>query len=169
MNESEFGLNAEILFNGCVYIVSTLSVYNILEKDFDAGEHILETGCSNQFLGSAARDALNQSREIPLDEVDAFHDAEKADYRYKAWIEATIKRLGYRSKRALFDRMHRCGIRLADGVITIRPSNHDRLEGWSGEGIDEDDYVVIPEKSTPEEIGAAVRLAFTRCRGRGPK
>ncbi|NDL44379.1 contact-dependent growth inhibition system immunity protein, partial [Photorhabdus laumondii] len=44
------------------------------------------------------------------------------------------------------------------------PSSHEKLEGWSGDGISVADYVVIPADSSPEEVGAALRLAFSRCR-----
>ncbi|MBP9693427.1 MAG: CdiI family contact-dependent growth inhibition immunity protein [Alphaproteobacteria bacterium] len=61
--------------------------------------------------------------------------------------------------------MKSCGINLDQGLITIRPSHHEKLEAWSGEGIDKRDYVNIPHDSEPSQIGAALRLAFSRCTG----
>lgn len=47
--------------------------------------------------------------------------------------------------------------------MTIRPSRHEKLEGWGGTGIGGSDHVVISANSTPEQIGFALRLAFSRC------
>ena len=63
--------------------------------------------------------------------------------------------------------MMSCGLACKDGTIIIRPSHHKQLEYWSGEGFTESDYIKLPADSPPEEIGAALRLAFSRCTGMG--
>jgi len=35
---------------------------------------------------------------------------------------------------------------------------------WTGMGIDESDYIVLPSDSNAEEIGQALRLGFSRCK-----
>ena len=60
--------------------------------------------------------------------------------------------------------MMRCSIEISDGRLTISPSCHEKLEAWSGKGLTEDDDVVLSVNSTTEEIGAGLRLAFSRCR-----
>jgi hypothetical protein len=61
--------------------------------------------------------------------------------------------------------MKHCGTTLIDQVITIRPSNHEKLEAWSGKNISEDNYVILSLDNSPEEIGAGLKLAFSRCIG----
>ncbi|WP_249819435.1 contact-dependent growth inhibition system immunity protein, partial [Escherichia coli] len=56
-------------------------------------------------------------------------------------------------------------IHLVNDVITIRPSFHEKLEAWSGNRINESDYVVLPADSSPTEIGSGLRLALSRCKG----
>ncbi|HFV6450034.1 TPA: contact-dependent growth inhibition system immunity protein, partial [Escherichia coli] len=68
-------------------------------------------------------------------------------------------------KRALFKNMKKVGIHLVNDVITIRPSFHEKLEAWSGNRINESDYVVLPADSSPTEIGSGLRLALSRCKG----
>ncbi|EPS9462270.1 CDI system immunity protein CdiI-o11, partial [Escherichia coli] len=46
-----------------------------------------------------------------------------------------------------------------------RPSFHEKLEAWSGNRINESDYVVLPADSSPTEIGSGLRLALSRCKG----
>lgn len=59
--------------------------------------------------------------------------------------------------------MMQCAIEIRDGVLTISPSIHEKLEGWES-GLPKSDNVVLPSNSSPEKIGAGLRLAFSRCR-----
>jgi len=43
------------------------------------------------------------------------------------------------------------------------PSHYEGLEEFSNKGIAEDQHVKIPTSSGHAEIGAALRLAFSRC------
>ena len=83
--------------------------------------------------------------------------------RYLAWVNQLVETYGYKTKRALFKDMKSCHIESCGGAITIRPTYHKKLEAWSGDGIGEDSYVVIPCESSPADIGAALKLAFSRC------
>nr|WP_052697377.1 contact-dependent growth inhibition system immunity protein [Morganella morganii] len=62
--------------------------------------------------------------------------------------------------------MNTCNARQVDDLITIKPSNHIKLEAWDGDGISETDYVIIPVSASDEELGNAVIEAFSRCKGR---
>ncbi|ERT10312.1 contact-dependent growth inhibition system immunity protein [Photorhabdus temperata] len=156
--------NAICVFNGDFYSVTTYSGYRSFNLDPLGGNHMLSSDVSDEKLGVVVFDALSKSRFIPFESLGDFLDNEKRKERYDQWIAEMIEFHRYRSKRQLFKKMHNCGIQLLDGQITIQPSCHEKLEGWSGDGISESDYVVIPADSSPEEIGAALRLAFSRCR-----
>ena len=54
-------------------------------------------------------------------------------------------------------------IHCSDDRITISPSRHEKLEVWSETGINESDHVLLPVGSAPEEIGAGLKLALSRC------
>ncbi|MCA6218982.1 contact-dependent growth inhibition system immunity protein [Photorhabdus antumapuensis] len=156
--------NARCVFNGDFYCIETFSGYRMLSADPQGSYYLLSPDIDDEQLGMAVLDALFKSRLIPLEEIDDFFEPEKYDEQYKEWIDELIKTYGYRSKRQLFKRMRDCGIQLLDGNITIRPTGHEKLELWTGKGIVESDYVIIPADSSPEEVGAALRLAFSRCR-----
>jgi hypothetical protein len=55
--------------------------------------------------------------------------------------------------------MKHCAVDQSAGVITIRPTYHEKLEAWSGDGIDKSQYVQIPENALPQEVGQSVLLA----------
>ncbi|TDB61618.1 MULTISPECIES: contact-dependent growth inhibition system immunity protein [Photorhabdus] len=158
------GLNATAMFNGDFYSVKTYSGNGLLRADPLGSKHLLQPIVSDQELGKAVLDALSKSRIISLDECGDYFDHDVSNEQYKNWITKMMEFYGYRSKRQLFKKMLSCGICMLDGQIMIRPSRHEKLDGWSEDGISESDHVVISADSSPEEVGAALRLAFSRCR-----
>lgn len=137
--------------------------YSLAMIDPDAPEYLFNLDVADEELGSAILSALENSRFIPYDEIESF----KANIEgsYQDWISKLMNRYGCKTKRSLFKNMKSCGIYCEDGLIVIRPSHHEKLEAWSGTGIREEDYVKLPDNSEPSEIGAALRLAFSRCTG----
>ncbi len=144
--------------------IKTCSGYRSSHGDPKGKQHMLGLDADDLAVGSALLDALAHSRFLlPKDDPELF-SYEKTAERYQQWVAEIMAHYGYKSRRAMFKNMHTCGVEKKSGLITISPSNHDRLEGWSGTGIKETDHVVIPESSSPAEVGAALRLAFSRCK-----
>jgi hypothetical protein len=147
------------------------------DRDPKGSQSLLPSDASNESVGAALLEALSRSRFVlpePRKDVwihpAATFDLELSDYelsaeRYKTWIADLMHRYGYKTKRVLFKDMNSCTIECDDGFITIQPSHHDKLEGWGREKGDGIEDVVIPADSSPEAIGAALRLAFSRCTG----
>ena len=163
--EQEQGLNAGALFNNDFYCIETYSGYGLLRDDPETKSHLLTPECSDEVLGITLLTALSASRVVDPDDHD-FFDRDNVSISFDQWVGEMMNTYSYKTKRALFKNMLSCGVRQLNGMITIRPSVHDRLDGWSGNGIAESDYVIIPDNSTPEEIGAALRLAFSRCKNK---
>ena len=166
---ADAGINKEFIY------VKTYSGYRSSRADPQGVEYCISPEVSDQVLGDAVLDALAHSRFVlpePRKDVwvhpEATFDADLYDYdltnqRYDHWVGSTLARYGYKTKRALFKDMKKCSIESRRGQITIRPSHHEKLESWTGKGISESDYVVIPADSSPSDVGAALRLAFSRC------
>jgi hypothetical protein len=109
-------------------------------------------------------DCLGHSRFLDTPELRAelFHpDAIARDYA--TWIKRLQKFGAYKTRRALFKDMQNCGIECDGNVITMRPSRHEKPEGWSGEGFSEADNVLVPANASPAKIGIALRECFRRC------
>lgn len=113
---------------------------------------------------SKALSTLSKSRIIDQSEFAPFFCRDNISQRYDSWVANLMEQYGYKTKRALFKNMMRCSLEISDGFLTISPSYHEKLEAWSGTGIDENDDVILSVNSSAEEIGAALRLAFSRCR-----
>ena len=142
---------------------STLFI-GLLIIDLKHGTILLQPDCPDNELGEAVLKALAAFKVVPAEERAAVKKLSKDEDWYGQWIEERMARFGYKRKGQLFKRLYSCSIRNTEGELIIRPSNHDQLEGWSGLGDSEE--VHIPADSTPEEIGAALRLGFSRCWGR---
>lgn len=175
MNDVKRRYWAEAIDNGDFLCIETYSGYRSSRRDPKGTCHLLAQDASNEALGEALLDALARSRFVlpapqegslypPDIEFDNnLYDHEQSKIRYHQWIVHLMQRYGYKTKRALFKNMKNCSVEVDSGLITIRPNYHEKLEGWSGDGISEKDYVVIPFDSPSADIGAALRLAFDRC------
>lgn len=151
--------------NGDFITIVTTSDVGLLVADHLAPEHIFAPDVSDMELGQALLSALSLSRLIEFN--DPAYTNEAQEESYQAWIKEKMARFGYKTKTSLFKDMDSCGIVIKDGFLIISPSYHDRLEGWSEKFIDEKDYVRVPADSSPEAVGAALRLAFSRCKTKG--
>lgn len=163
MSNDEQCFWAGALFNGVFFCVETYSGLGLIGRDLLGAQHLLGPDSEDEELGEALADALSKSRTLTLDEYGEFFDYKKGEIQHKDWLKTLMERYCYKTKRAMFKNMKSCNIESQNGTITIRPSHHEKLEAWSGDGISESDYVVIPADSSPAEIGAALRLAFSRC------
>jgi len=159
------GKNSTIFFDGEHFIIVTLSGYRSLRMDFSVEDYIMGESTPNEELGLKAVLAARAGRVVPPDDAE-FYNLEKSNMRYDAWVAKSVKALKFKSKRAFYKNKNRCGFNIKDEIITIKPSNHVKNDAWSGDGIKEEDKVKLPESSSYEDIGAAIRLAFTRCKSR---
>ena len=144
--------------------VGTYSGHGITTSDPDGVQKLLPIDVSDEELGQVTLLALAKSRILDVNELGPLINRDNVKKRYDAWVADLMAKYNYKTKRALFKKMMQCSVEIRDGRLTISPFCHEKLEAWSGKGLSEDDDVVLPVNSTTEEIGAGVRLAFSRCR-----
>ncbi|MCQ2995020.1 contact-dependent growth inhibition system immunity protein [Pseudomonas syringae] len=151
-------LNNEFIF------IETYSGYLNCLPDPEGKRFFLSPSCTDRELGESILEALAVSRMVDPKENPEFFDFRgRVSLQYSEWIAEVMIKFGYKTKRALFKDMKSCSADAIGGLITIRPTHHEKLEAWSGKGITEKDYVVILASSYVDEIGSAFRLAFSRC------
>ncbi|OHQ17091.1 contact-dependent growth inhibition system immunity protein, partial [Neisseria sp. HMSC064F03] len=116
----------------------------------------------NGTLGTTVLQALANSRTLDneAERID-FLKQESFKLRYEDWVANLCGNLGYKTRRALFQNMMSVDIWLHNGCLKISPSRHVKLEAW--DAIDADD-VILSLDNSPEEIGAGLKLALSRCR-----
>lgn len=166
---ADAGANKDFIY------IKTHSGYRSSRADPLGVEHYTSLEITDQNLGALVLDALAHSRFVlpePRKDVwvhpEATFDMDLYDHnltnqRYDQWVNSTLERYGYKAKRVLFKDMKKCNIESKMGQIIIRPSFHEKLELWSSKGLSESDNIIIPSGSSPSDVGAALRLAFSRC------
>ncbi len=146
--------------------IETYSGFGMTRRDPLFSSHLLPPNAEDRLIGEKVMLALSNSRTLnELEERVVFFDLEKGKEQYSSWIAMLMEKYGYKTKRALFKNMRNCGVHLVNNIITIQPSFHETLEGWSGDTISKSDYVVLTADSSQAEIGAGLRLALSRCKG----
>lgn len=157
--------------------VETYSGYRLTKLDPKGVQHLAKIEIVDHELGLLVIDAISRSRFVlsqPRKDIfippDVTYDAEIYDYqlssdRYHIWISKLMSAYSYKSKQMLFKNMKSCDIESKNGQIIFSPTCHEKLDAWSGKGIKPTDLVTLPSDSSPAEIGAALRLAFSRCIG----
>ena len=164
MNEWRRRKRASAVENGDFVCVETESGHGSTAWDPEAKQHLLPPDVSDDELGQAVLDALAHSRHMSVEEACVFLEYRAVKVRYDTWVAALMERYGYKTRRALFKSMKNCSAECVEGRITIAPTRHEKLEGWGREKDDGIEDVVIPADSPPAAVGAALRLAFSRCR-----
>ncbi|MDU0459861.1 MAG: contact-dependent growth inhibition system immunity protein [Geobacteraceae bacterium] len=141
--------------------IYTYSGYRLHIADPTCEEHFLPIDVSDELLGSILKEALSKSRFLSLDDARAL--AEHGKDRYVDWEKTVMERYAYKSKRAMYKNMKYCSISNSDGLLTIYPTRHEKLQSWCVDKSDGIENVIIPIDSTNAEIGDALRLAISRC------
>jgi hypothetical protein len=70
---------------------------------------------------------------------------------------------GYRNRRDLFREMRSVTAESQAEEITLSPSRHEALQGWSGHEMTKEMKVRVPLTSPPAVVGRSLRLAIERC------
>jgi hypothetical protein len=159
--ENDWMKNSSSKMSDKFFVIGSYSGYSLEFLDPEAPEFLLNIMASDEELGKAVVESLKNSRFLELEKARELRRITIENY--PKWVAGLMEKYGYKTKRALFKNMLSCGMRLENGVIIIRPSHHETLEGWGSGKITEKDYVHVTFDAPPAEIGAALRLAFSRC------
>ena len=133
-------------------IIQTWSGFGRYAPDHLYPPHILPLDTDNGTLGTTVLQALANSRTLDneAERID-FLKQESFKLRYEDWVANLCGNLGYKTRRALFKNMMSGDIWLHNGCLKISPSRHVN-------------DVILSLDNSPEEIGAGLRLALSRCR-----
>jgi hypothetical protein len=143
-----------------VLVVETCSGLARVASDPAGKLHILAASASDEVAGAALRDALTASRVLAAEEVADFFDPTQVERRYEEWVRIILAGGWHATRRDLFSQMKHCPAIQVGEEIVLRPTDHDRREGWSGLGAAT--HVHVPSKANDAELGAALRTALER-------
>lgn len=116
-----------------------------------------------QELGHAVQEALAASRVLTPDEIGSFFDVSAIEQAYESWVSTMLEKFKYATRRDLFQNMRHCHVESSSGIISIRPTFHEKAEGWSGTGIEKSDYVLTQQTASAQELGQGALRALSKC------
>lgn len=154
---------AKFFINKDIINIQAWSGYRMKTLDFDQKNDFLPVDASNEEIGKHLREALSLSRFVHPIENKELSLYLKDQKRYREWLESTIEKFRYKNKTQLLKGMLMVGLTLQDNKITVEPYHQRVIDGWDKEGFTEADNVIVPENCTDKELGAAARLALSRC------
>jgi hypothetical protein len=141
--------------------LTTVSGYRLGLLDPVGKHYHFPLNVADEDLGAAVVAVLDSSRFLSANESSTLRISAQA--HYEEWVAWLMRERRYRNRREMFESMRSCRIERLDDTITFIPTNHEKREGWSGEGITQAAYVTVAVNSRSAEIGASLRLAFNRC------
>lgn len=125
---------------------------------------ILPSEASDSELGSAILKCLSASRVYQTwEEAEPFYKADAERRKFPDGLTELALEYGFKSRRDFFRLMDHCFVSLRDHNVKISPSVHEQLEGWSGLDKHDSQAAIVSVGEAASEIGAALRLAFSRC------
>ncbi len=136
----------------------------------DSAQKKLPHPFDNLTLGLAVKTCLENSRELTGQEwVEKYGTNTKAFYESMAKKiderdAETIQEYGFKDEKALYKNMMRCSITVYENFeVELSILDHEKLELWRGQ-----DFNIKIRYDSPDEIlGATVRYALAKCRGKG--
>jgi hypothetical protein len=143
--------------------INTCSGYRRSARDPQGILVFYEVSVRDEELGEGLLQALAASRFLSLTEVGSFFEPKAIERNYEDRVARSMQRYGYKTRRELFKGMKHCMIARVDGVVTIKPSKHEKLEAWSGTGIGETAHEHVGANASPVDVGAALRRCFAKC------
>jgi len=149
--------------NGDFIYIATYSGDSSSMRDPLGPEYYLAANATKEEIGAALMDCLSHSRFLPHEENESFYDLDARNFSVEAWIRFMMEKYKYKSKRALLSGMDVCSVEQFDGKIVIGPRCHVAPLIWVRRTTDQFEDVVIPDTSSPGEIGMAVKLGISRC------
>lgn len=158
---------AEAWSNGRVLTVEARTGFSIWLMP-GAREIDLLPDADDATLGAAVNEALSYSRELTLHDWCGGSDQQgrslpERTAQYRAWRDSFMSRHGYKTQRALYINMLHATLERRGGRLRCSPSNHVKIDAWSGDGLPPNSDVVVAADSSAATIGAALRLTFNRC------
>jgi hypothetical protein len=142
-------------------LVESMSGYRMVQPENDGHAIYLTPDASDEDLGRALLEALDRSRFIwPRDEPE-FFEWQRYVKCYKDRQKEFMRRYGYRTKREAYKNMEWCRVERSEGKISIQPHKRDKPELWTD--LPPDRTVVIPAATDAVALGAALKLALSRC------
>ncbi|MBN6362967.1 CdiI family contact-dependent growth inhibition immunity protein [Providencia huaxiensis] len=153
-----------IYFNEECYFIHTISRYNLRVLDYKMPIYHFSKEVDTRELGKTIFLALDNSRIIDINTPEDIFSRDGVSLAYQKWIDDGKKICKSKNRKSFLLKMMLCHICREGDHIIITPTLHKKLETWTGDGFTEDDYIVLSDSVSDEELGEAIKEVLSRCR-----
>lgn len=159
---STFRRTAAIYRSAKFISIETLSgAPGLIYREDEPYRIYLTPDAANELLGHTLLTAFVKSRFVDNSESE-FFDPDRATRVYENWEKDVMQRYGFKSRCDANESMDWCGAQIFDGKIKIEPHRH-RSPGSGWRNLPPEKTVIVLVTDDAEAVGAAVRLALSRC------
>lgn len=131
--------------------------------DPDVPPFYLENDVNDETLGRTLRVAWGAGKKVSVDEFQQIYKSGAVQESGRERDAFAINKYGYKSQREMGKGMDCCWIRVLNGNVEIKPTHHNRVDGYTGISNDSSELINLPDSSSDQEIGIALREGFRRC------
>jgi hypothetical protein len=158
-----------------VYILGSIGC-SILGDHPESVVKDISVSSDNKKLGNALLLCLDNSKDLTNEEWDTAYGTDDQAFIESMKVKSAerdsnlIKKYRYKDKNALYKNMHSCSIFHHGDKTEIWPEKRskgkgiDSYERFQNDGIED---IYVNPSIPPELLGACVRFAFIRCKGKG--
>ena len=143
--------------------INTCSGMRSYAVDPKGERFFISVDAGSEQLGQSIRESLLVSRFLSPEELSGFFDVKVLKNNYEDWVAQFMEVSNVNSRKSLFKQMIHCKIESDGQIIKIKPTNHEKLESWSGKRISEDMYEVLDFYASDVELGNALRQSLDKC------
>ncbi len=154
---------ADAYFNGEFLCIRTMSQGMLAYAEPGVDLHYLSTDSTDEEVGRVLRQALAATKLVTPTEFQAIYKSGVVEATNKARSAQAMATYGYKSKRAMYQNMACCWVKLAADCIEIVPTVHDSLDGYRGISKDGPEIMHLSAMAPDNVVGAALREGFRRC------
>ncbi|MFE1573088.1 contact-dependent growth inhibition system immunity protein [Comamonas odontotermitis] len=154
---------ANVSFNDVFFEITTISRGMLGYGDPEVEPQYLPLDISDKILGESLRLALSKSKRVSLEEFQKLWNSGILEETEKMREKYTMNKYGYKTKKALYKNMNLCDVSVYGDFIEIQPTQQTSLDGYTVTKDMDLTPLKISHTVSDEELGAALRHAFTLC------
>ncbi|QJQ02436.1 contact-dependent growth inhibition system immunity protein [Herbaspirillum rubrisubalbicans] len=151
---------ANVGFNGDFFEVISISS-GMIDFPEPTSEVRYLPDVTNEILGEAVVLALIESKHVSPAVFQEILASGKIQRISEERSKYTLKRYGYKSKKAMLKNMAFCLITVNGGEFMIQPTHHRLIDSFSG--LPREEVLSVSLNASNAELGVAIREGIKRC------
>lgn len=156
-----FNKKVRVFFSREFISVSASSLGSLYYFESNFEPVVLDSGCTDEQLGTAILSALEYSKQISIDEFNEGFNTGIFEEEYNKYTKYLMTKFGYKNKKQLFKNIKEVSISKVNDEFRLLSTHQNSLESFSADNKSQIKLVKI--SITPAELGNLTKEAYTKC------